>query len=293
MSAYLTLLMLLLHYITIFDIRSKSSDRAGPVNTVDYGILTWLRSRIMSWTPSRRFDKAMEKSVLILGDLNVVTGIGILLAGYSQLKCGISAYHWQIMVFISWFASFSFISAMTFLQGYLRVNNTMRLIRMTFMVIFVGLLIIALLPTGSKMWLNGYPDDTEGYYPSMNAYCFFLELRMPAKFHRGANFWTMIFSVLLIFGSHFHCGIRLFDPTAGSSRKILRTIPGTKFKQLLYSMERRGGASYTLHALGWRIIYLLAYAIFTFARATYDICESMFAEILWLSFAMAWGTIKV
>ena len=229
--------MLLLHYITIFDIKSTSSKRAGPVNTVDYGFLTWVRSHIISWNPSRRFDKAMEKSVLILGDLNVVTGIGILIAGYTQLKCGISAYHWQIMVFIAWFASFSFVSAMTFLQGYLRVNNTMRLIRISFMVVFVGLLVTALLPTGSRMWLNGYPDDTEGFYPSMNAYCFFLELRSPAKFHKGANFWTMIFSVIFILISYFHCGIRLFDPIAGSSRRNLRTIPGTKFKQLLYSME--------------------------------------------------------
>ncbi|KAE8845241.1 hypothetical protein PTNB85_03506 [Pyrenophora teres f. teres] len=293
MSAYLTLLMLLLHYITIFDLGNTGNEHAAPVNSVDYGVLTWLRSHIISWRPSRRFNNAMEKSVLILGDLNVVTGIGILIAGYSQLKCGISAYHWQILVFISWFASFSFVSAMTFLQGYFRVNNTMRLIRIFFMVVFVCLLITALLPTGSKMWLNGYPDDTEGFYPSMNAVCFFTELRMPAKFHKGANFWTMIFSVLLIFVSHFHCGIRLFDPTAGTSRKYLRTIPGRKFKQVLYSMERRAGKSYSLHALVWKIVYLFTYAIFTFARAAYDILESMLAEIVWLAFAMAWGTIKV
>ena len=293
MSAYFTLFMLLLHYITIFEIQSTNNKHARIVNPVDYVVLTWLRSHIISWRPSSRFNKAMEKSVLILGDLNIVTGIGILIAGYSQLKCGISAYHWQIMVFIAWFASFSFVSAMTFLQGYFRVNNTMRLIRIFFMVVFVGLLITALLPTGSKMWLNGYPDDTEGFYPSMNAQCFFVALRIPARFHKGANFWTMIFSVILICVSHFHCGIRLFDPTAGSSRKYLRTIPGTKIKQVLYSMERKAGSSYSLHALVWRAVYLFVYAIFTFVRAAYDISESMLVEIVWLAFAMAWGTIKV
>lgn len=88
--------------MTVHNVRRTSSNGCDYVNAVDNGILTFVRGRIISWQPSRRFEYAMEKSVLILSDLNLVTGLGLLIAGYSQLSCGISAYHWQIMVFVSW-----------------------------------------------------------------------------------------------------------------------------------------------------------------------------------------------
>ncbi|KAI4639451.1 hypothetical protein J4E93_009279 [Alternaria ventricosa] len=43
----------------------------------------------------------------------------------------------------------------------------------------------------------------------------------------------------------------------------------------------------------WHAPYLLSYAGFIITRAIYDVSESMLLEILWLTFAMAWGTIKV
>ena len=44
----------------------------------------------------------MERVVLLLSDQQIVTGIGILLAGYGNLiqadvKQGVSAYHWQVV----------------------------------------------------------------------------------------------------------------------------------------------------------------------------------------------------
>jgi hypothetical protein len=108
-TAYLTLGLLIVHYLTVHNVRSRNF-----VNVVDDVLLTFFRHQVISWKPSRRFEYAMEKSVLILSDTQLVTGLGILAAGYPQLKCGSSAYHWQIMVFVAWFASFSFLSAMTF-----------------------------------------------------------------------------------------------------------------------------------------------------------------------------------
>jgi hypothetical protein len=127
-TAYITLGLLTVHYLTVHNVRSRNV-----VNVVVEGLLTFFRHRKISWKPSRRFEYAMEKSVLILSETQLVTGLGILAAGYSQLKCGISAYHWQMIVFVAWFASFSFLSAMTFLEGYFQTNNSMRLIRVGFM----------------------------------------------------------------------------------------------------------------------------------------------------------------
>jgi hypothetical protein len=274
-----------LHYFTVHAVRRDS-------NVVDNGLLTFIRHRISPWRPSRRFEYAMEKSVLILSDTQLVTGLGILVSGFSQLKCGISAYHWQIMVFLAWFASFSFLSAMTFLEGYFQTNNNMRLIRVCFMVVLASLLILALLPTGSDNFLDLFPGG-EGYYPGLSTACFYRQLMMGSfVYGRGPKIWSVIFSIFVIVVSYLRCGMRLFDPGACISHKCLRAFPGSKFKQALYFLERNASHN-GLRATLWHVLFLAIYAIFTCCRAFFDIVGSMLVEIIWLTFAIAWGTIKI
>ena len=197
-----------------------------------------------------------------------------------------------MMVFISWFASFAFVSATTFLEGCSQTNKSMRLIRLVFMVLLASLLIAALLPTGSRMWLNGYPDDGEGFYPSLSAICFYKELGMRSFLRRGPKIWSMIFSVVIVGVSFLRCGIQLLDRGGDVSRTCLRTLPGSKFKRFLKFLEDKT-SSHTIQAYIWHAPYLLSYTGFIIARAIYDVSESMLLEILWLTFAMAWGTIKV
>jgi len=197
-----------------------------------------------------------------------------------------------MMVFISWFASFAFVSATAFLEGCSQTNKSMRLIRLVFMVLLASLLIAALLPTGSRMWLNGYPDDGEGFYPSLSAICFYKELGKRSFLRRGPKIWSMVFSVVIVGVSFVRCGIQLLDRGGDVSRTCLRTLPGTKFKQFLSFLERKT-LPHTIQAYILHLPYLLSYAGFITVRASYDVVESMLLEILWLAFAMAWGTIKV
>jgi hypothetical protein len=87
-TAHLTLVLLAVHYLTVHDVRHTYL-----ANVVDNDLLTLFRHRVISWKPSRCFEYAMEKSALILSGTQLVTGLGVLIAGYSQLKCGISAYY--------------------------------------------------------------------------------------------------------------------------------------------------------------------------------------------------------
>ncbi|KAI4609379.1 hypothetical protein J4E80_008629 [Alternaria sp. BMP 0032] len=142
------------------------------------------------------------------------------------------------------------------------------------------------------MWLNGYPDDGEGFYPSLSAICFYKELGMRSFLRRGPKIWSMIFSVVIVGVSFVRCGLQLLDRDGDVSRTCLRTLPGTKFKQFLSFLERKT-LPHTIQAHIWHLPYLLSYAGFITVRASYDVFESMLLEILWLAFAMAWGTIKV
>jgi O-antigen/teichoic acid export membrane protein len=73
------------------------------------------------------------------------------------------------MVFVAWFASFSFLPAMAFPEGYFQTNNNMRLIRVGFMTVLASPLVIGLLPTGSRNWLDFFHEDQgDAYYPSLN-----------------------------------------------------------------------------------------------------------------------------
>lgn len=271
----------------IHDPRSKKY-----VNRVDDGIIKFFRGRILSWRPSRRLEYAMEKSVLILSDTELVTGLGILIAGYTQLTCGISAYHWQIMVYIAWLISFSFLSAMAFLQDYFRSNNNMRVIRISFMVILAALLITALVPTGSIHFLNILTFQ-QGYYPGMAAACYYKQIAHGTFLQSGSTrAWSMVISILVVAISYIHCGVRLFDPWATTSHKYLRSLPGTKFKHGLRFLEEKSKLS-GLRGIVWRVVFMNMVGVFAVCRATFDIASSMFLEVIWLSLAMSWGTIKI
>ncbi|KAF2714203.1 ArfGap-domain-containing protein [Pleomassaria siparia CBS 279.74] len=286
-TAYLTLLLLILHYATVYDARRSSKRGDVYINVVDEGVLTYMRGTIIRYYPSQRFEIAMEKSVLILSDTQLITGLAILISGYSQLGCGITAYHWQIMICIAWFSSFTFLSAMTFLIGYFQTNSSLRIIRVGFMAILASLLITALLPTGSKNWLD-LTGQGGSFYPSLGALCYFRQLSLKDFSNGGPQILSMIFSVLVVGTSYILSGIRLFDPTSELTRQHLRNWPGSYLKSLLFFLERRSRRN-----MVWTIPYSITFGGFAAARAFYDLAASMLMEILWLTFAIAWGTIKI
>ncbi|OAG01367.1 uncharacterized protein CC84DRAFT_1220884 [Paraphaeosphaeria sporulosa] len=290
-TAYLTVFLLLFHYLTVYNPRMIGEVARPYINPVDKGLLNFVRGKVTSWTPSRRFEYAMEKSVLILSDTQLVTGLAILIAGYSQLSCGIASYHWQILVYVAWFSSFTFLSAMAFLEGFFLANNSLRLIRVFFMCIMGTLQIAALLPTGSRNWLDA-AREAGPLYVGLSAECFYQQLPMASYSRGGPRMWSMVFSVLVVGVSYIHTGIRLFDPTAKFSRKHFRAIPGSYVKSFLQFLEHRA-ACRGIRATIWTIPYLFAFAGYASVRAAYDIAESMLGEIIWLSFAIAWGSLKV
>ncbi|KAF9734343.1 hypothetical protein PMIN06_004243 [Paraphaeosphaeria minitans] len=290
-TAYLTVFLLMFHYLTVYDPRRIGEVARPHINPVDQGLLNFVRGKVTSWTPSRRFEYAMEKSVLILSDTQLVTGLAILIAGYSQLSCGIASYHWQILVYVAWFSSFTFLSAMAFLEGFFLANNSLRLIRVFFMCTMGALQIAALLPTGSRNWLDA-AREAGPLYVGLSAECFYQQLSMTSYSKGGPRMWSMVFSVLVVGVSYVHTGIRLFDPTAKFSRKYFRAIPGSYVKGLLQFLEHRA-ACRGIRATIWTIPYLLAFAGYASVRAAYDVAESMLGEIIWLSFAIAWGSLKV
>jgi hypothetical protein len=102
-----------------------------------------------------------------MSDQQIITGIALLGSGFSQLRCGISAYHWQITIYLVWFSSFTHLATLTFLRRYLYENVPLRSWRLGLMTVLIASLVIALIPTGNQAWLS----DTD--FAGIPAWCLF------------------------------------------------------------------------------------------------------------------------
>lgn len=116
------------------------------------------------------------QSILQLCDIQVFTGIAILISGFISLSTGISAYHWQIIAYLAWFSSITHLSGLTVLRNHeyhLQRNTKVRLV---LMFVLLTLLIVASIPTGYFSWANSQfhelPPDEKHRFMSSPAICY-------------------------------------------------------------------------------------------------------------------------
>lgn len=135
--------------------------------------------------------------VLGLCDAQSVTGIGILLSGYIVLDSGISAYHWQIMVYLAWLANLTHMSGLTLLRKYLRAHPNERNWRLLCMTILLALLLAAEIPTAFFNWISSedplsiYEEHLEVSAANATSYarCFF-DMRVAwERFNAAPRCW--------------------------------------------------------------------------------------------------------
>ena len=98
--------------------------------------------------PSLKWSESIEAAVLMFSDQQLVTDIGILMSGYLQLKCALSTYHWEIVVYLAWFSSLTHLITLATSRAFFREQPTLAYWRVFFMGCLVVLLATALAPTG-------------------------------------------------------------------------------------------------------------------------------------------------
>ena len=239
--------------------------REQDLNILDERFLRTIR-RMAHFAPSPEWEEPLGKAVLIFSDQQIVTGIALLASGYSQLSSGLDAYHWQIVVYLTWFSSFTHLTTLTVRRSYFQKHPATRLWRIILMIATVSLLGIALLPTGSQWWLytDGNGFDTFG----VNATCFF----------QGRNFNhhifglsssvqgpSMVISILVLFFGYVTRMVNLFPSTSELARDWLRVKPGKTIKKILRVSHARSkqpiaNVCWTLNRLVFEIIYVSALA---------------------------------
>lgn len=123
--------------------------------------------------------------LLSMCDVQLLTSTGILLSGYISLFCFISAYHWQLVVYLAWFSNLTHIACLTALRRYLHQHQLERNWRLFFMTVLWLGLIPAMVPTAFFNWPN---EEPTACLPPSNARCFFDIHVGNALFNRTAYF---------------------------------------------------------------------------------------------------------
>ncbi|KAL3301640.1 hypothetical protein RB213_003319 [Colletotrichum asianum] len=187
-TAWFVLLLAFVRYAVAFDPNANpflNEDNITPIsgginkqeaNPVDEHVIgmrlfQWLRQRLWFGSPAR-WEHALRKSVLSLCDVQILTGLDILVSAYINMGLDkMSAYHWHVVVYLAWFSNLTHIACLAILRAYLHQHQNERMWRLGLMLVLWILLLVAIGPTLWMSWM--VHDRTDGGLPRSNARCFF------------------------------------------------------------------------------------------------------------------------
>ena len=222
--------------------------------------------RLAHFAPSPEWEEPLGKAVLMFSDQQIVTGIALLASGFSQLPTGLDAYHWQIVVYLAWFSSFTHLTTLTVRRSYFQDHPATRLWRVFFMLVTVTLLGVALLPTGNQFWLKPY---NEGLITlGVPALCFFQSRNFNLSIFgldSGSQAPSMIISILVLFFGYVTRTVKLWPEASKFTRSWLRTKPGNAIKRVLHASNRRSrqpkaNIYWKLQRMVFEVIYIVILA---------------------------------
>lgn len=238
------------------------------------------------------------KVVMAMSDQQLVTGLANFVSGYSQLPCGLSLYHWHIITATTWFASVTHLATLPFLQQYLRRHKYLLYIRVFLMTALTIMLAIALLSSGrggsKKLMVHRYTFEFV-HVPTSKlaapATCFLDEVNFGFDGSPGSAVYIVVSEIILL-GGLFVRLLRMLPATNAVAVATLKAVGALWRKTIagccggLQKSPRRMRAVLVLPVV-------LSLAAMATAQAVVDFLRSATFEVLWLMFALIWGTIRL
>ncbi|RSL70058.1 hypothetical protein CEP54_001950 [Fusarium duplospermum] len=204
-TAWIVVLLLIGYYLVVFNPELDPFRQPGKrtpcqyPNVIDYEFLYVVRKlpglRSLQYSQrlrSSQLESALNKCVITAADIQIFTGLAIMISGYIALHCGLQSYHWQLTVHLVWLASLTHLAALSFLRNHLANRpgpRTWRVIAMSIMLVFLAV----------AVGLAGYFDwgDEGSNKASDFAVCYFGK-KMDT---RSVAFESMIKTlILLVYG---------------------------------------------------------------------------------------------
>jgi hypothetical protein len=269
--AYLTLIIAIIYYLV-------AADQRATKNLVDQLVIKFL-TRNKTLKLSQRWGESLEKIVLMFSDIQVITGIAILAGAFSQLRCGISVYHWQILVYLAWFSSLTHLTSLTLMRQFFMGNSLLRYSRIFLMFATIALLVVALLPTGMGSWFDVNGDDESTNSLGQPAKCYYEKLRHVAivNVSEEPQSVNMVFEMTILVFSYAIRTIKMFQRSSDWTTHIFKEVPSKFVKQILDYINRHSHQSD--RPLHWIIAYQLLLTGYVSTKALLEFYNSLFWEV--------------
>lgn len=239
---------------------------------------------------SQRVEEALVKCVLYTSDLQILTGLSILISGFVQMPCGISRYHWKILVYLAWFSSLTHFGCLSFLRNYLFNHPAERTWRLFFMTIIAVMLMFALVLTGLAN--NTYGPSYHGIdYYGDPIICAFQQAAR--TYRNNMPFDNMVLSIMFLVVGLF---VRLFKLSQELSVSITARIRKPCSERAVRLLARvRAWSKIHESPTGMKrlLVYRPLLACFLLVRIAVDLYSSMLGEVLWIIISFSWGLIQL
>jgi len=165
--------------------------------------------------------------VLSLSDQLLVTGLAFIISGYYQTQCGLSIYHWQIIIRLVWFASVTHIATLICLERYFEKHRYIWYARAFLMTGLAIMLAVGIAFNGGSIDSRFYPGKPIAC--NFNGHDYLLGL--------AAGWDTLISEVLLIGGLVVRL-IQMFSITRKFCSSFLQVLKKLWRKVLAWCLER-------------------------------------------------------
>lgn len=250
-----------------------------------------------------RVLRAITSTVTSFSDQQMIIGLVVVFAGLSQLKGGISIYHWQAISSMAWLSAATHNITLTVMQKELKSNTPMKILRSVSSGVLVVFVAFASWPSGMI--------TTYFYHSARPAQCFYSGTALSSRFN-----WLyyvlllsfLVFSVItriapLYYTTEESEDGRLNDPRWRSfevwleswelaistetqhSPRLRRFWVKHCFEALesIYMLSLAGSELY--HSRVWEVSHSLTPHVTAHLQTT--------AQLTWLFFGLAWSTARV
>ncbi|KAJ5836006.1 hypothetical protein N7447_002032 [Penicillium robsamsonii] len=268
--------------------------RPNPIDVSPLALFKLYLSPLVKIGKSEKLAKVLVKCIRAMSDIQIVTGFWILVAGYSQLKCGLATYHWLVVTQMAWLSCLTQLSCLTHLRNYLHDRPIERAIRVLLVGVLATMLIVGLSFTGNYRW--AFDEDNDHDHPTIisdPAIC-----HMHARPGMNSAFFSMPLSIILIIVGFASRVINLYDKT---SRGVVRarTFLAGPIRRLLRIVYNWSRASRSPRSLKLTLCYLPLLSVYITGLVFVDVWDSAIIEVRygtrvgWLIIASAFGISKV
>lgn len=238
-----------------------------------------------------RWAFALGEVIVILSDQQVITGISILIGGFSQLRSGITIYHWQTIFNLAWFSTMTHLLTLTVLRDEVRSNTPIRIFRIIGMAVLILMLMVAMFPIGYIVGGPQFPLNfpalclwkpsldwgwwETGIDPEGFQWSILVEKRWPYPLDKKyASLYVAFTLAVLVYGFASR-SILLLSETFSLSRTLLRIPTDQPWKgaeSILLKLGKQKSHhqwNRVLQMLGYKLLHSI-YALFIAGRDMYQ-----------------------